>query len=130
MTLVGYLSKDPETRFTSAGLGVTNLSIPTSVKWKDKNSGEMREETEWHKVVFFGRNAENAAKYLKKGSCISVEGKLKTRKWNDKETGVERSATDIMGDSFEMFGERTAKPQEQMVERDVSHDSTYDDVPF
>jgi len=133
--IVGYLAKDPEVRMTPAGLMVVNLNIPTADKWKDKTTGEWREETEWHRVVFFGKNAENAQKYLKKGSCIAVEGKLKTRKWIDKDTGLERQATDVMGEHYKMFGERNKAPQEasaaQYTRAKESPEAPLDDeIPF
>lgn len=135
LTIVGYLAKDPEIRFSPAGMMIANLSIPTSEKWKDKTTGEFREETEWHRIVFFGKQAENISKYLKKGSCIAIEGKLKTRKWNDKDTGVERSTTDVMGDTFKMFGERTTKHEssnetyESQKETPLTSNAE-DDIPF
>jgi single-strand DNA-binding protein len=132
--LTGYLAKDPEVRTTPAGLMVVNLSMPISEKWKDKTTGELREETEWFRIVLFGKNAENAQKYLKKGSCIALEGKLKTRKWHDKDTGIEKSATDVMCDSFKMFGERTSKTSNDMnalPPSKIEHGNDFvDDIPF
>ena len=83
--LVGNLGKDPETRYMPSGSAVTNLTLATSESWKDKQSGEQQERTEWHKVAMFGRLAEIAAEYLRKGSQVYIEGKLRTRKWQDKE---------------------------------------------
>lgn len=97
--LVGNLGDDPTTRYTPGGAAITNISIATSDSWKDKNSGQMQEKTEWHKVVFFGKLAEIAGEYLKKGSQVYVEGKLTTRKWQDKQ-GQDRYSTEINVDSF------------------------------
>ena len=97
--LVGNLGQDPEVRYTPAGAAITNISIATSESWKDKNSGQMQEKTEWHKVVFFGKLAEIAGEYLRKGSQVYVEGKLTTRKWQDKQ-GQDRYSTEVVVDSF------------------------------
>jgi single-strand DNA-binding protein len=104
--LVGNLGRDPETRYSPDGAAITNVSIATTSTWKDKNTGEKREETEWHRVVFFGRLAEIAGEYLKKGSQVYVEGKLRTRKWQDKETGQDRFSTEIVADAMQMLGSR------------------------
>ena len=90
--VVGRLGSDPDTRYMPSGSAVTNVSVATSESWKDKESGEKQEKTEWHRVVFFNRLAEIASEYLKKGSQIYVEGRLQTRKWEDKE-GKERWTT-------------------------------------
>ncbi|MEO8249766.1 MAG: single-stranded DNA-binding protein [Burkholderiales bacterium] len=103
--LVGNLGRDPETRTFPSGDQVCNVTIATTDKWKDKQSGELREHTEWHRLVFNGRLAEIAAQYLKKGSQIYVEGSIRTRKYNDKE-GVEKYATDIRVDQMQMLGSR------------------------
>jgi single-strand DNA-binding protein len=103
VTLIGNLGRDPETRYTPDGAAITNLSIATTSSWKDKNSGEKKEETEWHRCVFYNRLAEIAGEYLKKGSSIYVEGRLKTRKWQDKE-GVEKFTTEIVVDQMQMLG--------------------------
>jgi single-strand DNA-binding protein len=103
--LVGNLGRDPETRYSPDGAAITNVTIATSDRWKDKASGEMKEATEWHRVVFFGRLAEIAGEYLKKGRPVYVEGKLRTRKWTDKE-GHERYTTEIVADSMQMLGSR------------------------
>ena len=101
--LVGNLGKDPETRYMPSGSAVTNLTLATSEAWKDKQSGEQQERTEWHKVAMFGRLAEIAAEYLRKGSQVYVEGKLRTRKWQDKE-GKDRWTTEIVADEMHMLG--------------------------
>ena len=103
--IVGNLGADPETRYTPGGDAVTNIRVATTDKWKDKTSGEMKEATEWHRVSFFGRLAEVAGEYLKKGSQVYVEGSLRTRKWQDKE-GQDRYSTDIRGDVMQMLGRR------------------------
>ena len=103
--IVGNLGRDPETRYLPSGEAVTNISVATTDKWKDKASGEMKEATEWHRVSFFGRLAEIAGEYLKKGSQVYVEGSLRTRKWQDKE-GKDRYTTEIRGDVMQMLGSR------------------------
>ena len=100
--LLGNLGRDPETRYTTGGDAVTNLNIATSEQWKDK-SGEKQERTEWHRVVFFGRQAEIAAEYLKKGRSVYVEGRLQTRKYTDKD-GVEKYSTEIVADRMQLIG--------------------------
>jgi len=95
--LIGNLGADPETRYAPSGDAICNLRIATTEVWKDKASGERREATEWHRVVYFGRTAEVAAQYLRKGSQVYIEGRLQTRKWQDKD-GQERYTTEIRGD--------------------------------
>ena len=102
--LVGNLGRDPETRYLPSGDAVTNVTIATTEQWKDKG-GEKQEATEWHRVAFFGRLAEVAGEYLKKGSQVYVEGRLQTRKWTDKE-GQERLTTEIRADRMQMLGGR------------------------
>lgn len=97
--LVGNLGQDPELRHMPSGGAVTNISLATSESWKDKQTGEQKEKTEWHRVVFMGKLAEVAGEYLKKGSQVYVEGKLQTRKWQD-QSGQERYTTEVMVDSF------------------------------
>lgn len=103
--IVGNLGRDPETRYTTGGEAICNVAVATSDRWKDKNTGEQREATEWHRITFFGKLAEIAGQYLKKGSQIYVEGKLRTRKYTDKD-GIEKYATDIIGDQMQMLGSR------------------------
>ena len=100
--LLGNLGRDPETRYTTGGDAVTNLRIATSEQWKDK-SGEKQERTEWHSVVLFGRTAEIAAEYLKKGRSVYIEGRLQTRKYTDKD-GVEKYSTEIVADRMQLIG--------------------------
>jgi single-strand DNA-binding protein len=103
--LVGNLGADPETRFLPSGEAVANLRIATTETWKDKQSGERKEATEWHRVSFFGRIAEVCGQYLKKGSQVYVEGRIQTRKWQDKD-GQERYTTEIRGEEMKMLGGR------------------------
>ena len=103
--VVGHLGRDPEMRTFPSGDAVANVTIATSDKWKDKQSGEMREATEWHRVVFSGRLAEIAGQYLRKGSLVYVEGSLRTRKWTD-QSGVEKFTTEIRADQMQMLGAR------------------------
>jgi len=103
--LIGNLGRDPETRYAPSGGAICNVSIATTRAWKDKNSGEKQEETEWHRVVFYDRLAEIAGEYLKKGRSVYVEGRLKTRKWQDKE-GQDRYTTEIIATDMQMLGSR------------------------
>ncbi len=103
--LMGNLGRDPETRFTANGAAVCNLRIATTRSWKDKASGERREETEWHSVVLYDRLAEIAGEYLRKGRPVYVEGRLQTRKWQDKE-GQDRYTTEIVGMEMQLLGSR------------------------
>ena len=102
--LVGNLGRDPETRYTTGGDAITNLNIATSETWKDK-AGEKQEKTEWHRVVLFGRQAEIAGEYLKKGRSVYIEGRLQTKKYTDKD-GVEKYSTEIVGDRMQLLGSR------------------------
>ena len=102
--LIGNLGKDPETRYLPSGDAVANFSIATTEKFKDK-SGAQQEHTEWHRVSFFGRQAEIAGEYLKKGSPVYIEGRIRTRKWQDKE-GQDRFTTEIVGDRMQLLGSR------------------------
>lgn len=104
--LVGNLGRDPEVRYSSDGAAICNVSLATTSQWKDKATGERREETEWHRVVFYNRLAEIAGEYLRKSRSIYVEGRIKTRKWADKETGQDRYSTEIIGDQMQMLGGR------------------------
>ncbi len=104
--LVGNLGRDPEVRYSPDGAAVCNLSLATTSSWKDKASGEKREETEWHRVVMYSRLAEIAGEYLKKGRSVYIEGRLKTRKWQDKDTNQDRYSTEIVADQMQMLGGR------------------------
>ncbi|MDE2369841.1 MAG: single-stranded DNA-binding protein [Burkholderiales bacterium] len=103
--LVGNLGRDPEVRYAPSGAAICNVTIATSRQWKDKTSGERQEETEWHRVVFYDRLAEIAGEYLKKGRPVYVEGRLKTRKWTDKD-GVEKYTTEIIAAEMQLLGGR------------------------
>ena len=103
--LIGNLGRDPEFRYSPAGAAVCNITVATTSSWKDKESGEKREETEWHRVVFYGRLAEIAGEYLKKGRSVYIEGRLKTRKWQNKE-GQDVYTTEIIADQMQMLGVR------------------------
>ena len=140
--LIGNLGKDPEVRYMPSGGGVANLSLATSESWKDKQTGEMQEKTEWHRVVFFGKLGEIAGEYLKKGSKIYVEGRIQTRKWQDKE-GHDRYSTEIIGNEMQMLdskggGDFTAPsasnqasaPAAQPAPASVGMEQFDDDIPF
>ena len=103
--LVGNLGADPETRYTAGGAAITNIRVATSESWRDKQTGEKQERTEWHRVVFFSRLAEIACEYLRKGSQVYIEGKLQTRKWQD-QSGQDRYSTEIVGNEMQMLGSR------------------------
>ena len=104
--LVGNLGRDPEVRYSPDGAAICNMSIATTSSWKDKTSGEKRDETEWHRIVLYNRLAEIAGEYLKKGRSVYIEGRLKTRKWQDKDTGADRYSTEIIADQMQMLGGR------------------------
>jgi single-strand DNA-binding protein len=141
--IVGNLGADPETRYLPSGEAVTNIRVATTDRWKDKQSGEMKEATEWHRIAFFGRLATVAGEYLKKGSQIYVEGSLRTRKWQDKE-GQDRYSTEIRGDVMQMLGRRegSGEPREAAAEPRAAEpkaaakkpagkfDDMEDDIPF
>ena len=136
--LVGNLGQKPEMRYTATQTAVANLSIATTESWKDKESGENRDKTEWHRVVFFGNLAEIAEKYLDKGSSVYVEGKIQTRKWQDKE-GKDRWTTEILGNQLTMLGSRgsndSASQQDSSSETPFPEDDSGpglsdDDIPF
>ena len=135
--VVGNLGADPDTRFMPSGNAVTNISVATSESWNDKETGERQEKTEWHRVVFFGRLAEIASEYLKKGSQVYIEGKLQTRKWEDKE-GNERWTTEIVSNQMQMLGEKmsqSASNQGNVTKQNKSSNEFVDeefddDIPF
>jgi single-strand DNA-binding protein len=103
VTIIGNLGKDPETRYMPSGEAMTSITVATTESWKDKATGEKKEATEWHRISFFGKLAEIAGQYLKKGSQVYIEGSLRTRKYTDKD-GVEKYATDIKADKMQMLG--------------------------
>lgn len=118
--IVGNLGKDPELRYTQGGGAVCNFSVATSEKWTDKGSGQAQEKTEWHRVIAFGKSAENAAQYLKKGSPAYIEGRIQTREWQDKE-GQKRFTTEIVAQSIVFLGKR---------DEGQSRDQVQDDIPY
>lgn len=137
--LVGNLGQKPEMRYTATQSAVANLSVATTESWKDKETGEMKDKTEWHRVVYFGKLAEIVEKYLDKGSKVYVEGKLQTRKWQDK-SGADRWTTEIVGNELTMLDSRSGSQQNEFNQDDNSsmgmNDSqdagglTDDDIPF
>lgn len=134
--VIGFLGQDPEVKYMPSGSAVANLSIATSEQWKDKNTGEKQERTEWHRVILFARLAEVAGEYLKKGSQVYVEGRLQTRKWTDK-NNVERYTTEIVANDMQMLGGKSGKPDSANEYRAQSAGSTEpqnrdfdDDIPF
>lgn len=127
--LIGNLGGDPETRAMPNGTAVANLSIATSETWKDKQTGEKKERTEWHKVAMFGRTAEIAGEYLRKGSKIYIEGRLRTRKWQDKQ-GNDRWTTEIVADSLQMLGDGKQKTQASQPQAQPDAPQFDDDIPF
>lgn len=104
--ILGSLGQDPDIRYTAGGAAVANVSIATNEQWKDKESGEMQERTEWHRIVFFGRLAEIVGEYLRKGSQVYIEGRIQTRKWQDKE-GRDRYTTEIVANEMQMLGAKS-----------------------
>ena len=144
--LMGNLGRDPEVRYSPDGGAIANVSIATTSRYKDKTSGDMKEDTEWHRVVFFGRLAEIAGEYLKKGRPVYVEGRLRTRKWQDQQ-GQERQTTEIVADHMQLLGGRdgagqgAAAPQDDMpassgttqarpAAKAGGFDDLDDDIPF
>ena len=129
--LIGNLGQDPEARFTPQGTAETNLSVATNEAWKDQ-SGELQERTEWHKIVLYGRMAETASEYMKKGQMVYVEGRLHTREWED-QNQVKRRTTEIRCDNFTMLGKRSdssGSSQEKSTETQKPDSSEDDDLPF
>ena len=136
--LVGNLGQKPEMRYTATQTAVANLSIATTESWKDKESGENRDKTEWHRVVFFGSLAEIAEKYLDKGSSIYVEGKIQTRKWQDKD-GNDRFTTEVLGNQLTMLGSKSSSDSSNQTDSssntpfpddDSGEGLSDDDIPF
>jgi single-strand DNA-binding protein len=136
--LVGNLGRDPEVRYLPDGGAVTNISVATTDVWKDK-SGEKQERTEWHRVVFFSKLAEIAGEYLRKGSQVYIEGRLQTRKWQDKE-GQDRYTTEIVADRMQMLGtragtgseagEKESTPSPKSAKKTPTFEDLEDDIPF
>ena len=141
-SIIGHLGKDPEVRYLPSGEAVANFSVATSERWKDKSTGEVQESVEWHRISTFGRLAEIVGEYLKKGSLVFVQGKLKTRKYTDGQ-GVERYSTEIRAEAMKMLGgrdqgersapaQRQAAPQRQQAPAAAGSgfDDMDDDIPF
>ncbi len=146
--LIGNMGKDPDIRYMPSGAAAANCSIATSESWRDKNTGEMQEKTEWHNLVFFGRLAEIVGEYCKKGSKIYVEGRLQTRKWQDK-NGNDRYTTEIVANEMQMLdsrgaggdyssggqssyggGQQQSAPAQQQPAPAMANDDFDDDIPF
>ena len=138
--IVGTLGQDPDVKYTATGSPVVNISVATNESWKDKQTGEQVEKTEWHRIVMFGKLAEIAAQYLKKGSQAYFEGKIQTRKWQDKE-GHDRYTTEIVANEMQMLGGRPSsgsvpfEPASQQTSKQKSPetaqvDDGFDDIPF
>lgn len=132
--LIGNLGQDPEVRYMTNGAAVTTLNLATTRRWKDRQTGEKKEDTEWHRVVFFNRLAEVAGEYLKKGSQVYVEGRLKTRKWQGQD-GQDRYTTEIMGETMNMIGKPVSSGSDDRQESSASNvpipDGDFDDdIPF
>lgn len=138
--IVGNVGQDPEVRHSSNGNAICNLSVATSESWKDKNTGEQQERTEWHRVVFYRRLAEIVGEYVRKGSQIYVEGRLQTRKWQD-QSGQDRYTTEIVADQMQMLGgkrddsqsglpHRTQPRQESAPQAQAAAGGFEDDIPF
>lgn len=131
--LVGNLGRDPEVRYSPDGAAITTISLATTSQWKDRSTGEKREETEWHKVVFYNRLAEVAGEYLKKGRSIYVEGRIKTRKWQDKTTGQDRYSTEVIAEQMQMLGGNGGEgsnQQRQAAPVPTTNTDMDDDIPF
>ena len=142
--LIGNLGRDPEVRYTPNGLAVANITIATTEAWKDKQSGENQERTEWHRIVMYSRLAEIAGEYLRKGSKIFIEGRLQTRKWQDKNTGQDRYTTEVIADSLQMLdnkggaggpsADHSSAPDRASADAipagEPSADNFDDDIPF
>ncbi len=145
--LIGHCGQDPETKFTSNGAAVTNISLATSESWKDKQTGQNQERTEWHRVVFFNRLAEIVGEYVRKGSKLYIEGSLRTRKWQD-QSGQDRYTTEIVANEMQMLDSRAAEhgapmgtpqpqasaapvpPQQSAPAAAPAMDAFDDDIPF
>ena len=126
--IVGNLGRDPEIRYMPSGDAIANIAVATSYKSKDRNTGEQKEVTEWHRISFFGRLAEIAGQYLKKGSSVYVEGRLQTRKYTDKD-GVEKYATDIVAEQMQMLGGRQGMGGDSMDDGGGSYDNSQSNRP-
>jgi single-strand DNA-binding protein len=133
--LIGHLGADPEARAMPSGQSVANVRLATSEKWTDKTTGEKKEKTEWHRVVFFGKLAEIVTQYLRKGALVYVEGRIQTKKWQDKQSGQDRYSTEIIGDEMKMLGgkdgAKSAAPAAQApAAASEAQPDFNDDIPF
>ena len=132
--IIGNLGQDPEIKYTQSGSPVANLSVATSERWKDKNTGEQKEQTEWHRVVVFGRLAEIAEQYLKKGSKVFIEGKIQTRDWEDPE-GNKKYITEVVAREMTMLDSRastdsSASSSDNSAKDTAKDDNPEEDIPF
>jgi single-strand DNA-binding protein len=133
--ILGNVARDPEVRYTPNGSAVCSVSVATNRSWKNKESGERQEETEWHRVVFYDRLAEIAGQYLKKGKPVYIEGRLKTRKWQDKE-GVDKYTTEVIAEQMQLLGGRDeeqaprSEPAPKTSKPKTDFDDMADDIPF
>ena len=127
--IIGHVGKDPESRFLSDGRAVVNFSIATSESWKDKETGEKKDKTEWHRVTAFGKLAEIIGQYCTRGKLVYVDGKLTTRKWQDK-SGADRYTTEVVCDSMLLLGGRGEAPAEKPVAKTAPLAEMTDDIPF
>lgn len=131
--IIGRVGRDPEVRYLTSGDAVVNISLATTERWKDKSSGETKEATEWHRVNLFGRLAEIAGQYIQQGSLIYIEGKIKTRKWKDKD-GTEKYTTEIFGESLKLLSSKQGtQPREEKPKAESKgsgFDDMDDDIPF
>lgn len=129
--LIGSVGQDPEIRYAQSGTAVANISLATSEQWKDKQSGERKESTEWHKVSLFGKTAEIAGQYVKKGQFLYIEGRLQTRKWQDK-SGADRYTTEIVANDMQMLGGKPSgqSEQRQSAPEPAAQNFNDNDIPF
>jgi single-strand DNA-binding protein len=134
--IVGTLGQDPDVKHTASGSSVVNISVATNESWKDKTTGQQVEKTEWHRIVIFGKLAEIAAQYLKKGSQAYFEGKIQTRKWQD-QTGNDKYTTEIVANEMQMLGGKSEssapaqrQPQQQAPAAPAPGDDDFDHIPF
>lgn len=148
--LIGNLGQDPEVRYTPNGNAVANVTLATSTTWRDKQTGELQERTEWHRIAFFNRLAEIVGEYLRKGSKVYIEGSLRTRKWQDKKNGADRYTTEIIANEMHMLDNRSGsnyyenqerssykptnvvenQPTTALSNQDSSYPDLEDDIPF
>ncbi len=126
--LLGHVGKDPEVRYTPDGMCIVTLSLATGESWKDKKTGEKKENTEWHRVIFFNKLAEIVSEYVKKGTKIFVEGSLKTRKWQDRETGQDRFITEINANGMQLLS--SSDHSNDKKSEQIPTEDDFSDIPF